>query len=64
MWCVQELKTKMPTVSDTALKTAEKLLEAAGRLSENPVSRHHRAMLCSASQSILEWTVKVGRQLV
>jgi len=60
MLYLQELKAKMPTVSDMAMRTAEKLLEAASRLSENPTSSHAQAMMASSAQSILEWTVKVG----
>ncbi len=56
---MQELKTEMPKVSDMVLKTAEKLLEAAGRLSDSPLCKHTKSMLNSATQGILEWTVKV-----
>lgn len=57
--CLQELKAEMPRVSDMTLKTAEKLLEAAGRLSDSPLCKHTKSMLNSATQSLLEWTVKV-----
>ena len=49
----------MPQVSEMVLKIAERLLEAAGRLSEAPLSQHIKSMLSSAGQSILEWTVQV-----
>lgn len=49
----------MPRVNEIALKAAEQLLEAAGRLSDNPLSQHAKSMLCSASHTLLEGTMKV-----
>ncbi len=54
----------MPQISDMALKTAEKLLEAAGRLSEHPLSKHTKSMLSSTAQGILEWTAQVCMHLL
>ena len=49
----------MPVVIEMALKAAEQILEAAGRLVEHPHSKDVRLMLVRGSHGVLEGTMKV-----
>lgn len=49
----------MPVVIEMALKAAEQILEAAGRLVEHPHSKDVQLMLVRGSHGVLEGTMKV-----
>lgn len=49
----------MPVVIEMALKAAEQVLEASGRLVEHPHSKDVRLMLVRGSHGVLEGTMKV-----
>ena len=49
----------MPVVIEIALKAAEQILEAAGRLVEQPRSKDVQYMLVRGSHGVLEGTMKV-----
>lgn len=46
-------------VVEIALKAAEQILEAAGRLVEHPQSKNAQSMLVRGSHGVLEGTMKV-----
>ena len=47
-------------VVEIALKAAEQVLEAAGRLAQQPHSKHVQQLLVKGSHGVLEGTMKVG----
>ena len=49
----------MPVAIEIALKAAEQILEAAGRLVEQPRSKDVQFMLVRGSRGVLEGTMKV-----
>ena len=49
----------MPVAIEIALKAAEQILEAAGRLVEQPRSKDVQFMLVRSSHGVLEGTMKV-----
>ena len=49
----------MPVAIEIALKAAEQILEAAGRLVEQPQSKDVQFMLVRGSHGVLEGTMKV-----
>ena len=49
----------MLVVIEMALKAAEQILEAAGKLAENPNSKDVQLMLVRGSHGVLEGTMKV-----
>ena len=49
----------MPVVVEIALKAAEQILEAAGRLIEHPRSKDVQSMLVKGSHGVMEGTMKV-----
>lgn len=50
----------MPVVVEIALKAAEQILEAAGRLVQQPHSKVAQQLLVRGSHGVLEGTMKVG----
>ena len=50
----------MPVAYMQALAAGESLLEAGGRLLEDPCSQEGRLLLLSGSQEVLEGTMKVS----
>ncbi len=52
----------MPVTCTQALLSAQTLLEAAGQLCEDPVSPDGQTQLLTASQGVLEGTMKVRKK--
>lgn len=55
----QQLQADMPVAYTQALAASQSLLEAGGRLLEDPHSQEGRLLLLSGSQEVLEGTMKV-----
>lgn len=55
----QQLQSDMPVVIEIALKSAEQVLEAAGRLVEEPHSKDVQSLLVRGTHGVLEGTMKV-----
>ena len=55
----QQLQADMPVAYTQALAAGQSLLEAGGRLLEDPHSQEGRLLLLSGSQEVLEGTMKV-----
>ena len=49
----------MPVAYSQVVASGQSLLEAAGRLSEDPTSMETRPLLMTAAQGVLEGTMKV-----
>ena len=49
----------MPVAYSQVVASGQSLLEAAGRLSEDPTSMEARPLLMTAAQGVLEGTMKV-----
>ena len=55
----QQLQADMPVAYSQVVASGQSLLEAAGRLSEDPTSMEARPLLMTAAQGVLEGTMKV-----
>lgn len=56
----QQLQSDMPVVIEIALRAAEQVLEAVGRMIEQPQSKDVQTMLVRSSHGVLEGTMKVS----
>ena len=57
---LQQLQADMPVAYSQVVASGQSLLEAAGRLSEDPTSMETRPLLMTAAQGVLEGTMKVS----
>ena len=55
----QQLQADMPVAYSQVVASGQSLLEAAGRLSDDPTSMEARPLLMTAAQGVLEGTMKV-----
>ena len=59
LFSLQHLQTDMPFAYSQALASAQSLLEGASQLSKDSVSPDGKELLVTATQGVLEGTIKV-----